>query len=274
MYWITKKEIYKLKGYMDKTDILKDNQNVKLFESKNYKDLLESNVGLVYKILKTHGIDQTRQNFADVKQAGIIGLWNAINTWNPKKSKLSTHAHYAIRKQVQNEIARSYVISLGKHNSGKTCYQSFIDHKKGMEVLHLDAIITEHGGKTKHLNNNPVQLKDALSHEVELQNLKTPLQHLIDGENSVIIKKIYKKVMDNYYKFLNSYNIEADGTELEIFSTHASHNPSCVKMVKKIWVQRYKKELLEHTYTVQCFYQTVHYIRTQIRKGITLGDVI
>ena len=255
-----------------KIDILKDADNVKLFETRNLKDLLEQNLGLVHKIMKTHGIDQTRQNFEDIKQDGIIGLWNAINTWNPKKSKLSTHAHYSIRKAVQNSIARSYVISLGRHNNGTTCYQSFIDHKKSMEVLHLDALINDNAGKSRYQNINPISLRDALSYETELQELKDPLQKLIDKENTIIIKNVYKRVVDVYYKFLKDIEVEGDGyTEFEIFKCHGIQDEKCRNFVRRIWQVKYTKQ---NEWRSVFYYNTVYNIKKHIRKNIKLGDVI
>jgi len=261
---------------VDKKIDIKDAENIILYKTKNYKDLLEKNMGLVHKILVNHGIDQTRQNYDDVLQAGIIGLWTAIQNWNPKKSKLSTHAHYLIRKKIQNEIARSHIISLGRHNRGTTCYQSFIDHKKSMEVLHIDALINDNAGKSKYQNANPITLRDALSYEKELQVLEDPLQHLIDKENTIIIKNLYKRVIANYYKFLKEIDVEGDGhTEFEIFTLHGLQDAKCRNFVKKIWAKKREKGYTKkNEWRSVFYYNTIYRIKMHIRKTIKLGDVL
>ena len=53
------------------------------------RDLVEKNLGLVYKIV--HRLGDTRTD--DLIQVGVLGLCHAVVRWNPEKAKLSTYAY-------------------------------------------------------------------------------------------------------------------------------------------------------------------------------------
>ena len=98
-------------------------------------ELFESHKNIVYAVLSRHKIFTNHPMRQDCEQVGYIALVKAINTHNPKRGKISTHAYWLIREAVQKELAKQPLIKMG-YGSGS--YETMLHNQHKILILSLD----------------------------------------------------------------------------------------------------------------------------------------
>jgi RNA polymerase sigma factor (sigma-70 family) len=94
-------------------------------------ELFESHKNIVYTVLSRHKIFSNHSMHEDCLQAGYLALVKAINTFDPKRAKLSTYAYWLIREAVQKELAKQPIIRIGT-------YETMLNNKDKILFLSLD----------------------------------------------------------------------------------------------------------------------------------------
>lgn len=69
---------------------------------------VRSNMGLVFRVVNDEraGVDVD-----DLVQEGAIGLWRAVRTYDPVKSKFSAYAHVCVQRRVKAALGAVYPVS-------------------------------------------------------------------------------------------------------------------------------------------------------------------
>lgn len=70
----------------------------------DFNSILESHEKMIFHIIHKLGIRDVEQEFY---QEGIIALWHATETYDPRRGKFSTYAYYLIHKALINLIQKN-----------------------------------------------------------------------------------------------------------------------------------------------------------------------
>lgn len=137
------------------------------WESKESKEMIfNANIPLVWYILRRHYPKIDPLIYDDVVQSAMIGLWKAIMTYNPEKTKIATYASRCIINQI-----RMY-------------FRQYYRHK---DVCSLDSTID--GGN--------LMIKDVIADENDF-TIDIEIDFLVNGILSQL-EGIEKELMIDYY---------------------------------------------------------------------------
>lgn len=104
-----------------------EEQKLEAIKKNDTTAIVYSYLLLVKKIVLRHGIIIGHPNYDDAFQSGIIGIIEAIETFNHKKSSLDTWVYFHIRSKIQHCIADSQAINYGSYDTMCKHHKSIVE---------------------------------------------------------------------------------------------------------------------------------------------------
>jgi hypothetical protein len=213
---------------------------------------LEDHYNLVHEILKKFP-SANPDNYNDLFNSGIIGMARAAQTYDPSKSKFSTHSYFFIFKSIQTQIAlmRDPAISYGNlwslkkyHRSSLSMDYTYESDGAGKSTLH-DFLSIEESPDTNERNAAIIKLSKCISKDIGFVDwIFNDVRYFTKAEN-----KTYTRMIKKYYAGKSSAIIcirlklrkiiKSDPTLREYFSSYLNRGKR--RIYKNKSYELYKK---------------------------------